>query len=685
MPPAGVERLQLAREAACRGAWSEVIAGIGDAKTSAELAPADLDVLAEAFWWNGRLDDCIGAHERAYEAYAKAGERAAAAWQAIHLAWNYRDKLAPSVSAGWRNRAARLLRGQPESVEHGWMSALDSLCVLGIGDNDAAVGLAEQAVECGARYHESDLVAVGLAILGVTEIHRGRVSEGLRALDEATAAAASSEVGAFSAAVTYCITIDMCHELADYGRAGEWAATAKRWCEHWDMRGFPGQCRVHAAEVDRIRGNWAVAEHAIRQACAEVEGWSPRNASAAFYELAEIQLRMGDLDASDESFRRAHELGLDPQPGLSLLRLAQGRIRDANALMTTVWQRRKATMPRRFAGALGVRALRLSPFVLTVRPELADESANALGRARLLPAQVEIALANGDIKTARNAARALGSVSETFPVVALQAAATQAAGAVDLAAGDPINATERLSSAVSLWQQVGAPYEAARARTLLAQAYDAAGAGKRGALELRAALTAFKQLGARLDVQRTAAQLGEVLGDRVHAEVVRGARRTFMFTDIVSSTNLVHAIGDEAWADLRRWHDRALRELFVQHHGQEIDHAGDGFFVAFEKADGALECAIAIQRRFAEHRATHGFAPQLRIGLHATDVIREGATYLGRGVHEAARIASLADGGEIIAGEQALDGMDRIPRSALREVTVRGVPQPLKIAWVEWR
>ena len=139
MPPAGVERLELAREAARRGAWSEVVAGIGDAKTAAELAPADLDVLAEAFWWNGRLDDCIGAHERAYEAYAKAGERAPAAWQAIHLAWNYRDKLAPSVSAGWRNRAARLLRGSRSRWSTGWMSALDSLCVLGVGDNDAAV------------------------------------------------------------------------------------------------------------------------------------------------------------------------------------------------------------------------------------------------------------------------------------------------------------------------------------------------------------------------------------------------------------------------------------------------------------------------------------------------------------------------------------------------------------------
>ena len=590
-------RFERARDAARRRAWGDVIAVLGDAKMSAELAPADLDLLAEAFWWNGRLDDCIGAHERAFEAYAKAGERAAAAWQAIHLAWNYRDKLAPSASAGWRNRAARLLRGQPESVEHGWMAALDSLCVLGVGDNDAAVGLAEQAVDCGGRYHDSDLAAVGLAILGVTEIHRGRVNEGLRALDEATAAAASSEVGAFSAAVTYCITIDMCHELADYGRAGEWAETAKRWCEHQDMRGFPGQCRVHAAEVDRIRGNWAVAERAIRQACAEVEGWSPRNASAAFYELAEIQLRMGDLSAAEESFRRAHELGIDPQPGLSLLRLAQGRIDDADALIHAAWRRRKQSLPRRFAGALGVRALRMSPFVLSVRPVLADESANALGRARLLPAQVEIAIAMGDVKTARSAAHALASVAKTFPVLALRAAAEQAAGAVDLAAGDPTKATELLSSALSLWQQVGAPYEAARTRALLAEAYRAGGADERATLELRAALAAFKQLGALLDVQRAATLLGEEVGDAAPSELVRGARRTLMFTDIVSSTNLVDAIGDEAWADLRRWHDRTLRELFVEHQGQEIDHAGDGFFVAFETSNAAAECAIAIQRR----------------------------------------------------------------------------------------
>lgn len=159
-----------------------------------------------------------------------------------------------------------------------------------------------------------------------------------------------------------------------------------------------------------------------------------------------------------------------------------------------------------------------------------------------------------------------------------------------------------------------------------------------------------------------------------------------MFTDIVRSTNLVEAMGDEAWEDLLRWHDRTLRELFAEHGGEEIDHAGDGFFVAFGDPEAAVSCAVAVQRTLAEHRRSQGFSPQVRIGLHAAEATRLDDDYRGKGVHVAARVGSLAGGGEIVATRETMPGDD--PHHAVRdprEVTLKGISKPVEVVTVEWR
>jgi class 3 adenylate cyclase len=158
-----------------------------------------------------------------------------------------------------------------------------------------------------------------------------------------------------------------------------------------------------------------------------------------------------------------------------------------------------------------------------------------------------------------------------------------------------------------------------------------------------------------------------------------------MFTDIVGSTALIEVIGDEAWRDLRRWHDETLRECFSRHAGEEVDHAGDGFFVAFPAANEALACAVEIQRRLAEHRRKHGFAPQVRMGLHATEATRADSGFSGRGVHEAARIGALAAGGEIVASEATLSSVRDLTVSEPREVTLKGIAEPIRVVTVEWR
>lgn len=172
---------------------------------------------------------------------------------------------------------------------------------------------------------------------------------------------------------------------------------------------------------------------------------------------------------------------------------------------------------------------------------------------------------------------------------------------------------------------------------------------------------------------------------------LRGARapepvrvvKTFMFTDIVKSTNLVEALGDEAWGDLLRWHDQTLRSLFITHHGEEVVTTGDGFFIGFDSPEAALACAIAIQQTLAEHRKAHGFAPQVRIGVHASDATQVGRDFRGKGVHEAARIAALAEGGEIVASKLTVSSNFAI--SEPRKVSLKGISEPMEVVSISWR
>jgi len=170
---------------------------------------------------------------------------------------------------------------------------------------------------------------------------------------------------------------------------------------------------------------------------------------------------------------------------------------------------------------------------------------------------------------------------------------------------------------------------------------------------------------------------------RGKAEPLRRVLKTFMFTDVVGSTNLVEVLGDEAWDTLLRWHDTTLREVFTAHQGKEISTTGDGFFVSFDSPEQAIAAAIAIQRRLQEHRQQHGFAPQVRIGLHASDAQQVGANFRGKGVHEAARIAALASGGEILASVGTI-GPEH-PTSGARSVQLKGLTEPMEIVAVDWR
>ena len=633
--------------------WASGFELFSQAAAADPLDPEDLELMAEAAWWAARPEDAIKAYQRAYTAYLKAGKPTRAAYVALTLAREHGAKLAASASSGWFNRAKRLLDGEPEAAEHGFLYARQTVLALNSGNFDDAVDLARQTIDVGTRMGDPNLQAIGTVYLGAALVQKGDVAEGLGLQDDAAVAADSGELGLYATGIVYCNTIATCCEVADFRRASDWTDAARLWCEgNPGQPLIPGDCRIHQAEVLALRGSWAEAEESARRGAEELRAFNRLyHVGEALYQVGAIRLRMGDLPAARDAFAQASEYGRDPQPGLSLLALAEGRMDAAMA---------------------------------GIRRALDEEPADRLARGHLLPASVEISLSSRSLEEARQAADELESIAATYGAPTLQAAADYASGAVLLSEGDAKAAARKLRAAVTGWRQIEAPYEGAQARTLLALAIAQQGDREGAALELAAARAAFEKLGASPQVSRIEADLRDLEAEARPAGAVR-ADKTFMFTDIVKSTSLLEAIGDDAWMDVIRWHDQTLRALFAEHRGNEIDHAGDGFFVAFDEPDAALGCAVAIQRSLVDHRRKHGFAPHVRVGIHATAASRSAGSYRGKGVHEAARIGSAAEGGEILASRSTLEATaGRFPASAPRTVQLKGISRPVEVVAIDW-
>lgn len=647
------ESREQARDAVSRGAWSDAYRLLLGLDGLAELSAEDLESLGEAASWTAGIDATIEARERAYAAWTATGNRRRAARLALQLTRDHEHKLADKVAAGWMARAVRLLADEPESPEHGYLRRWASLQALSEGDYDRAIALAREALEIGVRQNDPNVQALALMQEGAVLVRMGKVPEGMALMDEAMAAAVGGELDQLTTAIVYCNVISNCRDLTDYGRASEWTDAAKRWCDRQAVHGFPGNCRVYRAEIMRLRGELAEARDEVLTAIDELRHFDLTTAACGLYELGEIRMRLGDPEGADIAFREAHELGYEPQPGLALLRLREGKATAAAAM---------------------------------IKQALRDESHDRLARARLLPASVEIGIAAGDLETAREGAEELRVIAGAYGTPALSAAASCAEGMLRLAEGDAPAAVQRMRQALRSWKAADAPYEAARCRMTLAAAYQADGCVDDALLEYGSAASTFEKLGALPDAQR-AAEAEQALKARPGpGQPAPRVTRTFMFTDIVSSTNLLEAIGDDAWENLLRWHDETLRVLLASHAGEEVKHEGDGFFVAFPDAMHAARCAVAIQRALADHRQAHGFAPQVRIGLHSAEAMQRGNDYSGKGVNETARITALAGAGEILASAGTVIGAeDGIPVLAPRAVSLKGISEPVHVVAVEWR
>lgn len=639
--------LDAARQAVADRAWRRAHEIYASAATETGLDPDDLERFAKAAYWTGDALGAISTREAAYEAHLERGRETEAAFCALTLQRQHVSMLQDSVAGAWLRRAERLLEGADTSRAHGYLAIAHADAARARGDIAGALALVERAQVIAGRVTDPDLPAWCLMRRGMFLVDAGRVPEGRPLMEDVAAAAAGGGLGSFTTGAILSNVASVYRDLGDLRRGDEWSEAAMRWCERQQIAGFPGVCRVQRGEVLRMLGRLREAEAELRTACEELDGFSPAHAGAAHHVLGEVRLRLGDLGGAEDEFRRSRELGEDPQPGLALLRLAQGDIDGA------------ATSIRRSVQAAAF---------------------DLFARARMLPAEAEIAKAAGDAQLARAARDELAEIVDQMPTPAIRAAGDWASGLLALIERDARRATEHLRESRKGWNEAGAPYESARATVALAEAHLADGDDGAAVYELDGAVPTLERLGAWLDVRRATdlrAQSGREGG---------GSRavRTFLFTDIVGSTSLIEAIGDDAWNDLRRWHDQALRSSFDEHGGEEIDHAGDGFFVAFPDPTSAVACAVDIQRRLAEHRHAHGFAPHVRMGLHATAATRDRTGYVGLGVHAASRIAALSGAGEILASVETLEDVE-VTTSNLRSVLLKGIADPVEIVSIDWR
>jgi DNA-binding CsgD family transcriptional regulator/tetratricopeptide (TPR) repeat protein len=453
-----------ARAAYAERRWSDAADAFAAADATEQLSAAELEAWSTAAFLIGSESDGLDALTRAHEGFLAAADTAGAARSAGWMGMHLMDTGDRARSAGWFARAQRLAQqlGDPSPVE-GLVLIPAALGALYQGDAAGAEQLFERAAEIGHRFADPDLMALAELGLGQARIMLGRTAEGLRLLDEAMVAVTTGEVSPIPSGIVYCAVIGYCHLAFDLRRAQEWTSALDHWCDaQSDMVAFSGQCYAHRAELFRLHGAWAEALAAARIAEERHRRGDRDAAWGAYYQRGEVQRLRGEFELADESFAIASQSGFEPQPGLALLRLAQGKQEQARNLI-----RRSLT------------------------------EADPATRRHLLPAAVEIDLACDDLAAARRNVDELVAMREASPMPMLNAVSSYAEGAVLLGEGDPDAASARLRLARRVWRELDAPYEVARCRVLIARAHQAEGDSDSATTELDAARGAFVELGAR--------------------------------------------------------------------------------------------------------------------------------------------------------------------------------------------
>ncbi|MFU0507606.1 helix-turn-helix transcriptional regulator [Pseudaminobacter sp. NGMCC 1.201702] len=465
-----LDHLELGRRHYEQCAWAHAYRALSLANQQTPLRAEDFERLAMAAYMVGRDEEYLRSLEDAHNAYLNAGQFARAVRCAFWLGFRLLMRGETGRATGWLGHANRLLAHvAPECAERGYLLLPVVEQRLESGDFEYAYTAAAEAAAIGERCGDADLIACARHQQGRIRLQQGQVKPGLALLDETMVAVTTGELSPLVTGLMYCSLIAACQQVYALDRTREWTAALALWCESQpDMVTFSGVCQVHRAEIMQLQGAWPEAIEAAQRACARSRGVDKRAAAAAFYQQAEVHRLLGEFSAAEEAYRSASQLGLEPQPGLALLRLAQGHSRTA------------ATTIRRVVSTTEDRLKRLS----------------------LLPASVEIMLSVGEIQDARNACRELGDIARSFDTEVLGAIAAQSRGAVDLAEGDAQAALRLLHCAFEVWHRIEAPYAAARVRVLIGLACGALGDEDGAGLEIDAARCVFERLGAGPDLAR---------------------------------------------------------------------------------------------------------------------------------------------------------------------------------------
>lgn len=470
--------LDAARDAFARDDWTRAVDAFTAARASEPLDGDDLDRLSTAAYLLGRDQESLAARMAAYEAHQQAGHHARAARSAFWTMFGLvelPDRRAEA--AGWIARARRHLEAIGETTgEQALITGAIAFEQAARGCFDAALAGFAEARALATRFGDADALALAMHGEGRALIKLRRVADGLAMLDDVLVGVSRGETGPIVTGVIYCGVIGACHELYDWERAREWTAVLSAWCEaHPDVVPFRGTCLVRRAEVFFRRGAWDPALEEARRAC-DLLDRMPRGSDRglAYYQIGDVHRLRGDLEAAEAAYRRAHQAGGPINPGMALLRLAR---HDP-------------------AGACA--AIKLA----------VQEAGTRRDRAPLLRASVDVAIAVGDLASAREAAAALGEMADDLGGTCLRTMALAAGGAVSLADGDLGRALSLIRTAIERWQALEVPYEVARGHALLGSAYQRAGDLDGAELEFDVAEEIFERLGARADAADVAARRG---------------------------------------------------------------------------------------------------------------------------------------------------------------------------------
>lgn len=468
------DALARGRAAFLRGSWARAWRLLAKVDRTGSLDPPDLERLATAAYMLGRSDGHVDGMGRAHRDYRRERDFARAArcafWAGLNLAMRGRA----ADASGWFEQARRVARRTArDSVEQGYLLIPDVLQRAAEKDWNGVAKIATRAERIAERHDDDDLFAMGAHEHGHALVRLGRVTEGLRKIDEVMASVTAGGLSPVATGLVYCSVIAYCQNLFQLGRAQAWTRALTDWCERQpEMVAHTGQCLIHRAEVMQLRGEWSAAlREALRAKLRFLQLTNHSAAGYALYRQAEVQRLRGRFERAESAFRQAARHGYEPQPGLALLRLAQGRSRAA-------------------AGSIG---------------RVLAETEDPLRRARLLPASVEIHLACGNRQGAQEACIELEKTAGGRASAMLNAFAAHARGAVELAEGRPAAALHHLRSAAEEWRKLQAPYEVARVGVLISEACTLLGDDDAAGLELDASRSAFVRLDAGPDVARVEA------------------------------------------------------------------------------------------------------------------------------------------------------------------------------------